>query len=740
MIERIVDDVSLEQAIEPVIEPAIEPERYELAAGPAYHFELPRRDFFKVLGGGVLIVLTLKDAFGQQESGGGQRRGGGQSMPKQIGAWLHIGENGAVTVYTGKVEVGQDIRTSLSQVVAEELRVPMDSIRMVMGDTDLTPYDAGTFGSMTTRVMSPQLRRAAAAAREALIDLAAEQWKADRSALLAADGKITNPATKQNFTFGQLTKGQKLLKTIGDNAPVTPPDKWKIAGKPAHKVNGRAIVTGKHQYSSDIKLPGMLYGKILRPSAFGATLVSADTKEAEGLKEVTVVRDGDFLGVTAPSQQQASRALEAIRAEWKTTPQVSGKDLFEHLKKQPQAGRGTETRGTTAGVTAAQPVVTNTVAKPAPHVKLEQTYTVAYIAHAPLEPRAAVAEWKDGKLTVWTGTQRPFGVRTELANTFHIPEERVRVIMPDTGSGYGGKHTGEAAIEAARLAKAAGKPVKLVWSREEEFTWAYFRPAGVIEVKSGASRDGIITDWEFHNYNSGNAGLQPVYAIANQRNEFHRSDSPLRQGSYRALASTANHFAREVHIDELAHSLKMDPLEFRLKNLKDERLRAVFEAAAKAFGWSNAKPGTDRGFGIAGGLEKGGYVASCAEVAVDRASGKVKITRVATAFECGAIVNPDGLKNQVEGAVIQGIGGALFEAIQFEDGKILNPRFSRYRVPRFGDAPQLETVLLDRKDLPTAGAGECPIVGLAPAVSNAIFAATGVRLRSLPMVPNGLKT
>jgi isoquinoline 1-oxidoreductase len=312
--------------------------------------------------------------------------------------------------------------------------------------------------------------------------------------------------------------------------------------------------------------------------------------------------------------------------------------------------------------------------------------------------------------------------------------------MPDTGSGYGGKHTGEAAIEAARLAKAAGKPVKLVWSREEEFTWAYFRPAGVIEVKSGASRDGIITDWEFHNYNSGNAGLQPVYAIANQRNEFHRSDSPLRQGSYRALASTANHFAREVHIDELAHSLKMDPLEFRLKNLKDERLRAVFEAAAKAFGWSNAKPGTDRGFGIAGGLEKGGYVASCAEVAVDRASGKVKITRVATAFECGAIVNPDGLKNQVEGAVIQGIGGALFEAIQFEDGKILNPRFSRYRVPRFGDAPQLETVLLDRKDLPTAGAGECPIVGLAPAVSNAIFAATGVRLRSLPMVPNGLKT
>jgi len=357
-----------------------------------------------------------------------------------------------------------------------------------------------------------------------------------------------------------------------------------------------------------------------------------------------------------------------------------------------------------------------------------------------LEPRAAVAEWKDGKLTVWTGTQRPFGVRGELAEAFRVPEASVRVIMPDTGSGYGGKHTGEAAIEAARLAKAAGKPVKLVWTREEEFTWAYFRPAGVIDVTSGVDKDGVITAWDFHNYNSGAAGLPPVYAIQNQRNEFHRSDSPLRQGSYRALASTANHFAREVHIDELAHGLKMDPLEFRLKNLKDDRLRAVLEAAAKAFDWGKSKPAANHGFGIAGGFEKRGYVANCAEVAVDRVSGKARIVRVVTAFECGAVVNPDGLKNQVEGSVIQGIGGALFEAIDFENGKILNPRFSRYRVPRFSDMPKLETVLLDRKDLQPAGAGECPIVALAPAVGAAIFDATGVRLRSLPMVPNGLKT
>ena len=345
----------------------------------------------------------------------------------------------------------------------------------------------------------------------------------------------------------------------------------------------------------------------------------------------------------------------------------------------------------------------------------------------------------DGKLTVWTGTQRPFGVRGELAEAFRVPEAQVRVIVPDTGSAYGGKHTGEAAVEAARLAKAAGRPVKLVWTREEEFTWAYFRPAGLIEVASGVTRDGQITAWDFHNYNSGSAGIRTLYEIPHQQIKFHAVDSPLRQGSYRALASTANHFARETHLDELAQMLKIDPLEFRRKNLKDERMLAVLDAAARAFGWGKTKRAPGNGAGIACGFEKGGYVATCAEVSVDRKGGGVKLVRVVTAFECGAVVNPDGLKNQIEGAIIQGIGGALFEAVEFENGKILNPRFSRYRVPRFADVPALETVLVDRKDLPSAGAGESPIVALAPAVGNAIYDATGVRLRSLPMAPSGLK-
>lgn len=713
------------------LEAFFEPERYELYAAPSYRFDLLRRDFFKLSGGGIFVLMMLKDTATSQESGGGRQRGG-EAMPRDIASWLHIAEDGTITVYTGKVEVGQDIRTSLTQVVAEEMHVPVISIRMVMGDTDLTPFDMGTFGSRTTPVMAAQLRKVSAAAREVLIDLASEQLKKDRSTLMVRDGKVTDPATKQSLSFGHLTKGQKILKAVTDGAQTTPVEQWKIAGKSIRKVDGRAFVTGSHQYTSDIKRPGMLYGKVLRPDSFNATLVSLNTQEAEKLSGVRVVRDGDFIGVTAPSNQAARQAISAIRAEWKATAQPSSRELFDYLKKNPTQSQGFENRSRHTqgsleeGLTQADK-------------RIEQTYTVAYIAHAPLEPRAALAEWSDGKLTVWTATQRPFGVRGELAEVFKISEDRVRVIVPDTGSAYGGKHTGETAIEAARLARAAGKPVKLVWTREEEFTWGYFRPAGVIEVRSGVKTDGTITAWEFHNYNSGGSAIRPLYNIANQEIAFHPARSPLRQGSYRGLAATANHFAREIHIDELAHTLKMDPLEFRLRNLKDERLRAVLEAAAKSFGWGKKKTSGGQGFGIAGGFEKGGYIATCAEVFVDRAKGTLRIVRVVTAFECGAIINPDHLKNQIEGSVIMSIGGALFENIEFADGKILNPRFSRYRVPRFSDLPMLETVLVDRKDLPSAGAGETPIVGLAPAVGNAIFDATAIRLRSLPMATNGLK-
>ncbi|HVQ55035.1 MAG TPA: molybdopterin cofactor-binding domain-containing protein [Thermoanaerobaculia bacterium] len=697
---------------------------------PSLHwFSLDRRRFLRLFGGGIAVGLAAPGAslLRAQESG---RARESHELPKDLAAWLHIDKDGRVTVFTGKVEMGQNIRTSLSQQVAEELRVSVDAIRMIMGDTDLCPWDAGTFGSRTTPTMGPQLRAVAATAREALVDLAAQRWKVSRDGLSAENGQIVDGAAKRALSYGELTRGEKLVQTLPADiaaVAVSPAAKWKIAGTRVPKVDGRNFVTGAHKYPSDMTRPGLLHGKILRPIAFEAALLSLDATRAETMPGVKVVRDGDFTGVVAPDLYTAEQAVAALAsgAKWKETPgQPSNATLFDYLKKNADAGSD-----------RAEPRITGSVDQglASADVKLSQTYTVQYVAHAPLEPRAAVAEWNGDRLTVWTGSQRPFAVREELATAFRMPGEKVRVLIPDTGSAYGGKHTGDAAIEAARLSKAAGKPVKVVWTREEEFTWAYLRPAGVIEVRGGARRDGTLVAWEFHNYNSGAAGIATPYEVPNQKIQYHPVKSPLRQGSYRALASTANHFARESHMDELAHEVGMDPLAFRLKNLSDARLKAVFEAAADKFGWSKRKPRPGRGFGIAGGYEKAGYIALCAEVEIEKPSGVVHIRRVAAAFECGAVVNPGGLRNQVEGAIIQGIGGALFEAIRFADGRLLNPHFAQYRLPRFPDVPPIELVLLDRKDLPSAGAGECPIVALAPAVAGAMFEATGKRVRGLPL-------
>jgi isoquinoline 1-oxidoreductase len=598
---------------------------------------------------------------------------------------------------------------------------------MVMGDTELTPYDMGTFGSRTTPHMGPQLRTVAVTARTVLIQMAARRWSTSEANLQAHDGKIHDTKNGRTISYGELVGGQKLATVIPDDPDLTPAKDWKIAGTSAPKKDGRDFVTGAHKYSTDVTLPGMLHGKIVRPNAFHAKLVSCDSSQAEKISGVSVVRDGDFVGVAAPDVMTAHRAAESIRVQWDAPTQISDSELFDHLRKAGKQDDDDRDQFIVGSVEQARSQAAKT---------LKATYTVAYIAHTPLEPRAAVAEWKDGKLTVWTGTQRPFAVRDELAQAFHLSENDVRVIVPDTGAAYGGKHTGEAAVEAARLAKSAGKPVKLIWSREEEFTWAYFRPAGVIDVASGVAADGTLVFWEYDNYNSGPSAMRTPYEVPNQRIEFHPADAPLRQGSYRSLAAAANHFARESHMDELAHELKMEPLEFRIKNLKNDRVRGVFEAAAQKFGWGKAKSAPGHGFGIAGGVEKGGYVAACAEVRVQH--GAVKVVRAVEAFDCGAVVNPQGLKNQISGALVQGLGGALFEAIRFENGRILNPHLAQYRVPRFSDAPQVEVVLVDRKDQPSAGAGETPLTGIAPAVANAIFDATGVRVRSMPMVPAGL--
>ena len=705
-----------------------EVERYELAEDPLYHFTFDRRQFLKAFSAGIALLVPMSHLIAQEQEQGESGRGFGRELPQDVGAWIHVDEEGSIIVYTGKVEFGQNIRTSLAQAVAEELHVPIATVRLVMGDTDLTPFDMGTFGSRTTPTMAPQLRKAAAAAREMLIALAAQQWQVAPDTVRLVDARFVNHDQTKAMTLADVAKGRKLVKTISPDVKTTPVEQWTIAGTSVPKVDARDFVTGRHKYTSDMRRDGMLYGAVVRPPKLNMTFESEGSATAD-VKNVQLVRDGNFLGLASLDQPFATRVAKSMTTRWKTSPepQPNNATLFDYFRKNARDGRGRPVGSVAEGFSAADKT-------------LEQTYTVAYIAHAPLEPRAAIAEYVDNKLTVWTGTQRPFGVRGELAEALHIPANRIRVIVPDTGSGYGGKHSGECAIEAARLAIATKKPVKVVWTREEEFTWAYFRPAGVIDVKTGVKNDGKITAWEFHNYNSGSSGIQIKYDIANQNIQFHDTKSPLRQGSYRGLAATANHFAREVHMDELAALVKLDPIEFRLKNIKDERLRAVLQAAATRFNWQRKPTGEMRGYGVACGFEKGGYIAACAEVSVERRTGKVKLERIVEAFECGAIVNPVHLENQIEGAVVQAIGGAVFESIQFANGSILNPRFKSYRVPRFSDVPPIEIVLVNRKDLPSAGAGETPIVGLAPAVSNAIFAASGKRLRSLPLAPNGLQT
>jgi len=703
-----------------------EPTLDELPNKPGYHFELDRRKFFKITGAGLIVAFVLDDLL----SFANKTSSPEPSTIAGVESWIHIGEDGTVTVYTGKVEVGQNIRTSLSQIVAEELIVPVLSIKMIMGDTDFVPYDAGTFGSRTTPQMGTQLRKAAAAARLALVDMAAKKWNTTTTSLRTENGSVVNSANNEKISYGALTKGEKLMITISDNVPVIAAKDWKVAGQSLLKVDLRNFITGKHIYVSDMKLPGMLYGKVLRQPSYGAKLIEADLAQAKNMSGVIVVKDGDFIGVAAPDVKTATKALQSINAKWEEKKEhPSNANIFDYLVKNTTDG-GDRNSGTTNGDVERGLKEAD--------LKYTATYNIHYIAHVPLEPRAAVAEWTNDKLTVWTGTQRPFGVQDELAQTFRIDKKNVRVIMPDTGSGYGGKHSGETAIEAARLAKEAHKPVKVVWTREEEFVWAYFRPGGVIEVNAGVNKNGIINAWKFINYNSGGAGLDTQYKIVNKQVAHIRSNSPLRQGSYRGLASTANVFARECHMDDLARLIKMDPLEFRIKNLDDNRFIDVLQTAAKKFGWNVSKiPGN--GYGIAGGFEKGGYVGTCVEVKIN-GDKEVNVVRVVQAFECGAIINPHHLENQVMGSIVQAIGGALFEAVEFSKGKILNAALSAYRVPRFSDIPKIEIVLIDRKDLPSAGAGEAAIIGIAPAIRNAVLNATGKALNNLPMLPTGMLT
>ncbi len=697
------------------------PERYELRETPPYRFAVSRREFLESAGAGLLILVAAPNATTQ--SGTRQAAGGGA-----LEARLHIGEDGFVTLLTGKVEEGQGPRTELALAAAEELRLQPDRIRLLMADTDVVPDDGITAGSRTTPGTVPAVRKAAAAAREILLAAASRSFHADRGRLELRDGAATLDGRR--FTYADLARSPELAaayKTLPADVALTPASDWQVLGKPHGRLDGRDIVTGAHRYPSDIVRPGMLHGSVLRPPSYGAVLDSVDLSAAAKVPGVATVRDGDFVGCAAPTSFAARKALQmlATAARWKSTEHPGSDTLFEHLKQHArEEGQRGQTRGSIQeGLERAQR-------------RLKGSYQVAYVQHAPMEPRAAVAEWEGGRLTVWTGTSNPFGTRDQLAQAFKLPPQDVRVIVPDMGGGFGGKHTGEAAIEAARLAREAKRPVLLRWTRTEEFTWAYFRPAALIEIEAGLDGANSIQAWDFVNYNSGGAALDTPYRIPNTRVRFIQSDSPLRQGSYRCLAATANNFAREAFTDELAEAAGKDPLDFRLAHLENERMKNVLVAAAERFRWAERRrnPRHPRtGIGLACGTEKNSVVAACVEVELGSAGGPPRLVEMVEAFECGPILNPANLRAQVEGCIMMGLGPALREEIRFRDGRLLNGRYSSYRVPRMADVPKMDIVLLDRKDLEPAGAGETPIIAVAPAIANAVFDATGKRSRSMPI-------
>ena len=687
-----------------------------------FDFAMDRRRFVQVLGAGLVIAVSGGPAWTQDRGGRGSRGGG----PRAVAARIHLANDGTITVLTGKVEMGQGARTELTQAAAEELRVAVGQVQMVMGDTSLVPDDGVTAGSRTTPSTVPAVRQGAAAARNLLLDLAAGKWNVERGTLEVRDGRITHAASQRTLTYADLARSGEAAEVFKQSVPgdvtLTAVEEWRVMGTSVPRSNRRDLVTGAHQYPSDLTRPGLLYGKVLRAPSYGAKLLSVDLSSARAMKDVVTVQDGTFVGVAAPTTFLAERALRAVAetAKWESAPHPSSREVFDHLRRGAQGG-------------VPKNPYSEELAQAAR--KLQATYHVAYVQHAPMETRVALAEWSEGKLTVWTGTQNPFGYHDELVRAFRLPNENVRVRVPDFGGGFGGKHTGEAAIEAARLAQAAGKPVLLRWTREEEFTWAYFRPAAVIDVEASLDPNGRLTSWHFININSGGAAVDTPYRAGKASSRFVGSNPPLRQGSYRALAATANNFARECFMDELAAAAGADPLDFRLAHLDNARLRAVLEEATKRFNWRERvkQKQPDVGVGLACGTEKGSYVAGCVEIAIDRTQNQISVRRVCEVFECGAAVNPDNLLAQVQGCIIMGLGPALREEMRFADGTMRNAAFSTYPVPRFADVPELDIHLLNRPDLPSVGGGETPIIAIAPAIANAVFHATGRRIRSMPI-------
>ncbi len=695
---------------------------------------ITRREFLKLTGGGIIIFFSVEEAWPFQEERRQRRRG--FDYPEDFNAYLRIGADGRVSCFTGKIEMGQGVITSLAQELAEELDVSLDIVDMVMGDTDLCPWDMGTFGSLTTRFFGPALRAAAAEARAVLIELAADHLKISKDRLTAKDGVVFDKAQRETkVTYAELAQGKIIERHLKKKPSVKSPSEFTVIGKPTLRLDSLNKVTGKAKFAGDVRIPGMLYARILRPPAHGAKLKNVDTSAAKIIKGVQIIQDGDLIAVLHEHPDEAEKALKKIKAQYDIPEaKMDDKTIFDHLLK---AASEVETVDQGGNLDSGRKLAS---------IVFEETYVNSYVAHATIETHTAVATMDGNKIIVQASTQTPFGAKSEIAETLGLPDENVRIIPPFVGGGFGGKTRNQQAVEAARLAKLTGKPIQVAWSRAEEFFFDTFRPAAVVKIKSGIDGSGKIVFWDYTVYFAGERGSQHFYDIPHHRTAAtgggwrgSPDSHPFGTGPWRAPANNTNTHARESQIDIMASKIGMDPYEFRLKNLKDKRMIRVLKAAAEKFGWTPAKAPSGRGYGIACGIDSGTYVATMAEVEVDKKTGKVQVKRVVCAQDMGLVINPEGARNQIEGCITMGLGYALTEEIHFNGGKISDLNFDTYEIPRFSWLPKIETVLVETKASAPQGGGEPAIVNMGGVIANAIYDVTGARLFQLPMTPERIR-
>jgi len=688
---------------------------------------MQRRDFFKLLGGGIIVFFMPRCADKNAVAAAPAER----DLTKDYNAFLRIGDDGTVSCYTGKIEMGQGVITSLAQQMADELNVPYEKVKMVMGDTELCPWDGGTWGSMTTRHFSHFMRAAAAEGKGVLLELASKKLNVPAGKLTVKDGVIFDPVEpSRSVAYAELTKGKKIEKYLDKKPEAEDYREFTIVGKSMHRADGHLKVTGEAKYTGDIKIPGMVFARILRPPSHGAKLTSVDTAPATQVKGTQVVRDGDFIAVLNENRDRADQAVAKIKAEYLFNElDVNDKTVFDYMLKADSYANAETTSGDLeAG--KAQCVKT-----------FESVIHDPYLAHVPIETHSALAQFEKGKMTVWASTQTPFPLQDEIAATLKLPLEKVRVIVPFVGGGFGGKSANSQAVEAARLAKLSGKPVMVVFTREEEFFYDNFHPAGVIKVNSGIDKNGLIRFWDYNAFFCGTRGSEIIYDVPNLKitdhgdKEHAPSVHPFATGPWRAPNNNTNTFAREIHVDIMAAAAGIDPLEFRLRNLKDEKMIEVLKKAADMFGYKPGKGKGGRGVGIAIGTDVGADVAQIAEVEVDKATGKVTVHRVVCAQDMGLCVNPLGATMQMEGCITMGLGYTLSEEVIYEGGKIISNGFDSYTIPHFSWLPKIETFIFQRLNEKPQGGGEPAIITVGAVVGNAIFNATGARLYRMPFTP-----